>query len=174
MSLRLLIVALLAPGCGAFGTCQEVRQEGPGLSGLLVYVLGAGTLLESSLEHSWISITGNSEVTIEGMFRDEFARDRHYTLRITDLEPGLLDVTPRGAFCLVRQTGSPPVCSGLSGTIDVRQLAYDCYQHESGISACAETHELQLHITSLWQETRFEINGYDLTVGSWVETECSD
>jgi hypothetical protein len=174
MSLRLALLALLAPGCGAFGTCQEVREDGPGLTGTLVYVLGDGTRLEATLEDSWIALTGNTEVTIQGRFRDAFARDRHYTLRITDLAPGLLDVTGRGAFCLVRQTGSPPVCSGLSGTIDVRQLAYDCYQHESGISSCAETHELELHITSLWEETRFEIHGSDLTIGSWVDTECSD
>jgi hypothetical protein len=176
MSLRLpaLALALVATGCEGFGTCQEVVEDGPGLTGTLAYTLGDGTRLEATLERSWVRLTGKAEITIAGDFMDAFGRDRHYTLRIGELAPGLLDVAGRGAICLVRQTGSPEVCSDLVGSIDVRQLAYECYEHESGISACAETRELALHVTSAWQGTTFALDGSELTIGSWVDTECAD
>jgi hypothetical protein len=171
MSLRLaVVVALAAPACD--GQCQEVASDGPGLTGALVYTLGDATRLTASLDRSRVDITARGEVTITGTFPDTWGRDRHYTLRIHDLTPGTFKLAGRGSLCMERQTGAEPVCSEAAGTIEVRQLAYDCFEHESGISACAETRDLTVHATSAWEGTTFELDGVELTLESWVDGEC--
>lgn len=75
-------------------------------------------------------------------------------------------------LCLARQTGAAPTCSPLAGTIEVRQLASDCYQHSSGITTCANSIDVSLHATSDWQGTAFTLDAEMLTVGSWVATDC--
>jgi hypothetical protein len=67
-----------------------------------------------------------------------------------------------------------PTCTPLAGTVAVRQLAVDCYQHESGVGSCADTVDATLHAVSSFQDTTFQLDGDVLTDDRWVAAACSD
>jgi hypothetical protein len=172
MKWMLLVLPLAATGCE--GNCQTVEQTGPGLSGTLIYATGDGARVEvPNIDRgSWIETTGPSSISLAGSFDDSFDRSRDYKVSVSALAIGSFDLADRGALCMARQTGGPSICSPLAGTIDVRQLTRDCFVHQSGVGACAETIELTLHATSVWETTVMQIDAEMLTVGDWVESDC--
>jgi hypothetical protein len=174
MSLKLMVAMVPLTGCD-LGTCREVQQEGPGLAGTLSYTLADGTQLPDALDHSFMEMSARDAVTLQGHFVDEWGRDRAYTVTVRQILPiGVIDLAEHGAACLPRQSGGEPICAPLAGTVDVRALAADCYEHESGIGACAETIDLTLHARSDWEGTVLTVDADMLTTGSWVDTACDD
>jgi len=169
--LAVVAVTAVTPACLDVTGSQCAEQTGPGVSGMIRYTTGDGAMLDATLDAAFMRMTRADAVKLGARFEDEWGRDREYQLELTGLAPAMLDLTGHGSLCMPRQTGSEAICSPLTGTIDVRQLDSECYTHESGISSCIETIELSVHGTSVWQDTRFEIDAEELTVGAWVECE---
>jgi hypothetical protein len=175
MSLKWIVLAVLPLAACDLGTCRTVQQEGPGLSGTLAYTLADGTRLDDALDHSFVEMIARDAVQVHGHFDDEWGRARAYDVTVRQISAiGVIVLADHGAACLPRQSGGEPICAPLAGTIDVRALAADCYEHESGIGACAETIDLTLHAQSAWEGTVLAVDADMLTTGSWVDTECDD
>jgi hypothetical protein len=179
MSLRIAALALAAAaiaGGGCTQTCLTTRQDGPGLGGTMAYTTADGTTVEATLDDAGVQMTGAAAIAVYGSFVDVFGDTRDYEVHGHDLSPtgGTSDVAGHGEVCLPRRSDGESVCSDLVGTIDVRQLSADCYHHESGVSACAETIDFTLHVTSPWQGTMFRLDGDELTIGTWVDVSCED
>jgi hypothetical protein len=173
MKLALALLAAPAPACD-LGRCQTVQQDGPGLTGTASYTTADGATLAATLGDLRMSAT--DAVRVSGRVTDEWGRERQFHADVQAIAPmtSAVDLAGHGEACLPRETGGDDVCAPLTGTVDVRALAADCYEHESGIGACAETIDLTLHVRSDWEGTTFVVDGEMTTVGSWVDTRCDD
>ena len=169
----LLLLALL-PACDLEGneTCETPSQTGPGLTGSASYVLGDGSRMDSDLDMGGFARTSSGSITISADFVDAWSRKRSFDLHAGRLSVGTFDLAGRGDICLPRMTGGADVCSPLTGTIEVRALDEDCYWHDSGIGACAETMDFTIHAESAWETTLIMLDGEMFTIGTWVEEEC--
>ena len=164
------LVLLLVPACipGSGSECAE--QTGPGATGMVRYTTADGAILETELRAS-MRMTDADAVALTGELTDEWGRPRRYQLEFHALGPGMFDLAEHGSVCMPRQTGGDDVCSAVTGSIDVRRLDSECYTGNVGISSCIQTIDLSLQVTSVWQDTTFELAAVELTEGAWAPCE---
>jgi hypothetical protein len=173
--IRAVAIAVLLSGCD--GTCQTPNQDGPGVAGTFRYTTGDGAAVDGALERmAIVHMTAAAAFSITGAFDDALGEHRTFEIDAGNFVPGMGPIDTAGLvqLCMVRATGDEPVCSDFAGTIDVRQLAADCYNHESGVGACAETIDFTLTASSAWEDTSFAIDATELTIGQWISVACED
>lgn len=166
----LATLASLTLGCSR--TCETPGTSGPGLTGTFSYTSGDGVTIDGVLDDASSHVEGSDAILIAGSFTDLWGAERDYEIAAHDLAPSPGPVDVHGDFCLARSAGAEPVCSDLTGTIDIRQLSRDCSSHESGASSCIETMDFTLSAGSAWQGTDFEIAAEMLRIGNWESITC--
>lgn len=170
--IRLAVLVLVA-GCGA--PCETIESQGPGITATLHYTTADGDST-AQITGARAELTARDAIAVHAPFTDVWGTDRTPELALRGLVPdgSTIDLADHGELCMARQAHAAPVCSALTGTIVVRQLASDCYEHESGIGACAETIDATLHVMSVWEATEFTLDGEILRIEHWVPSACED
>jgi hypothetical protein len=166
-----LAFAVVVAGCGA--PCETIDSQGPGVTATLHYTTADGDTT-APITGGGARMTARDAFTIHRAFTDVWGDDRTFDLALPGLVPDGEPHDPTGELCTARQTHAEPVCAPLTGMVTVRRLASDCYEHESGIGACAETIDATVHVVSDWQDTHFTLDGDVLRLERWVATECED
>lgn len=175
--MRATLILLALAGCDFDGSCETVQQTGPGITGLVTYMLGDGTRLEADLGTRTFTDTRSDGFDVVGKLKDAWGIERSFTVRVLATEPGTYDLaTLPATLCMVRQSGGSDVCSALTGTLELRAHARDCYWHSSGIGTCADTLDFTLAGRSDWETTLFTIDSEMFTEGAWVDDPdgCAD
>lgn len=167
MSLKLVAMLLLVPACLRDNAGECPTQTGPGVSGMVRYTTGDGTILAEELSAS-LRMTEADAVVLTGRLDDEWGRRRDFRVELHALGPGMFDLAGHGSLCMPRLSGGDDVCSPVTGSIDVRQLESECYTYDNGISECLFQIDLTLHGISVWEGTTFEIDANELTVGEYA------
>jgi hypothetical protein len=149
LALATACVAVLA-GCRAKHECGTVVSDAPtSVTGDLSYRPGDGLSTFRGAASIWSM--GTTTLTLKATLADEHGASRDVTISLTGLREGAtLDLAndAHGDVCLVVQSGAPETCVPLGGTIEVKTLALDCFDHESGVSVCAENVDAALRATA--------------------------
>jgi len=169
--IRIAMLASVVAGCGA--PCETIEAQPTDVTMAMRYTTADGDST-AQIAGDAARMTARDAAAIERAFTDVWGADRTFDLALRDLVPDGTSHDPSGELCMPRQTHGEPVCAPLTGSVVVRQLAADCYEHESGIGACAETIDATLHVASDWQDTQFTLDGDVLRLERWVGTECDD
>lgn len=160
--------------CGP-GQCKNVARDHDALTGTAVYRAPSTT---AAFEMSGASVwsVGPSTLEIDVALKSvEGTRAVHVAL--TDLKEGgtqTLGQDAHGEACLVLQTGAEPTCLALAGTVEVRRLSTDCYNHESGVSLCAENVDVSLHAAVDERGLSMRLDLEISRAEHWTDATCSD
>lgn len=176
-ALTALVAVVVTAGAAACGPsrCKNVARDHDALTGTAVY-RPASTTTPFEMSGASLWSLGRSTLEIDVTMKSvEGTRAVHVAL--TDLREGAtqtLGQDAHGEACLVLQTNAAPTCLALAGTVEVRRLSSDCYNHESGVSLCAENVDVSLHATA---DERGLSMRLDLDVSRaehWTDAACSD
>jgi hypothetical protein len=169
-------VALAMLGACHSGPCGTVVTDRDATTGTIIYRPGSTkTPFEMSRNDIWSVGRSSLEVDVVLTSPTESARTARLVLEGLARGPSKpLTEGTAGRLCLVLSTGAAPTCLSLEGNVEVRRLEIECFNHESGISLCAENVDVTVHATSQEKGVSLQV---DVDVGRaqhWTDPECRD
>jgi hypothetical protein len=176
MTRTLLLCGALAtlPACD--GNCRNVATDRDTVSGTVVYQ-PASTNTPFTFSEGRIWSVGRSSLEVDIGLRSESSVERTARISLSGLTPGpsqALTGSTLGQACLVLQTAAAPTCLTLTGTVDVRRLDSDCYNHESGVSLCADNVDVSLHASTDDNGVSMQLTLDIVRAEHWTSEMCRD
>ena len=169
--LGLAAAAVLAAGCG--GQCKQVVDDAPRTAtGKATY----GTKLATfTAEKGTIWALGRSAITLDFDAKDPHGDRRPVRLTVERLHAPAKLAAPADATvtaCVEVASDEAPRCFALTGDVDVRTLSVDCWEHESGISMCADDADVTIRASAHEDGVDLDVDVHVTSSEHWADATC--
>lgn len=170
----LVLAVLVLVGCRSPHECGSVASDSPeSVEPKITYQPGDRGVTFTGTAGIWSASSSSLELTAS--LQAENLDQRALRITFTKLKVGSSQALPgdaEGKACLVLQTEAPETCLPLAGSIEVGTLSVDCFEHESGVSICAENVDVTIHAAPTGTDVSLPLELHVTKHQHWDDASC--